>query len=262
MQKHQFDDLKKLLPKMKGMAERYAFLQDFKRSALLSKNLLSKFCSIEVEGKNDLYISVVHHHLLDGDYRTAVHNTQLGSKCGIDQKESDNLNKQIIGHLASHRHYREFFDFYNKHKGNELYFDTFSAHLINIYWDTKFASQPKLHSSVSNILMNWKKQNKLPEIFAKNLDFMDQYNQFEKLVNGIKFNLPKFEKFDKEKFNLALEENLTLLQSITKNGEALIKQGHKEMTLLTYSLLEKQYQRMAKAIETYTPAGMPNDFVV
>ncbi|TNF26254.1 MAG: hypothetical protein EP319_14280 [Deltaproteobacteria bacterium] len=262
MQKHQFDDLKKLLPKMKGMAERYAFLQDFKRSALLSKNLLSKFCSIEIEGKNDLYISAVHHHLLDGDYRTAVHNTQLGSKCGIDKKESDNLNKQIIGHLASHRHYREFFDFYNKHKGNELYFDTFSAHLINIYWDTKFTSQPKLHSSVSNILMNWKKQNKLPEIFAKNLDFMDQYNQFEKLVNSIKFNLPKFEKFDQEKFNLALEENLTLLQSITKDGEALIKQGHKEMTLLTYSLLEKQYQRMAKAIETYTPAGMPNEFVV
>ncbi len=261
MQKHQYSDLEKLLPKLAGMSERYAFLQDFKRSALLSKTLLAKFCKNQVERKSDLYISAVHHHLMDGDYRSAAQNTKLGTACGIDSKEVEKLNKQIIGHLASHRHYREFFDFYNKHKSEEIYFDTFSAHLINIYWDTKFTSNPKLHKSVSVILMNWKKQNKLPEVFTKNLEFMEQYNQFEKLVKGINFELPKFKKFDQEKFNQALEQNLTLLQSITKDGEALIKQGHKEMTLLTYSLLEKQYQRMAKAIETYTPAGMPVEFV-
>lgn len=262
MKKHQYEDLFKLLPKLSGMAERYAFLQDFKRSSMLSKDLLSKFCTKEIKNKTDLYLAAVHHRLLDGDYRTAMINTKLGPKCGIDTKEVENLNKQIIGHLASHRLYREFFDFYKKHKDNAIYFDTFSAHLINIYWDTKFSSKPKLHKSVSRILMTWKKKNRLPEVFTKNLEFMDQYNEFEKLVKKVRFELPKFKKFNQEKFNQALEENLSLLQAITKDGEALIKQGHKEMTLLTYSLLEKQYMRLSKAIETYTPAGMPQEFVV
>ena len=262
MKKHQYEDLLRLLPKISAMAKRYALLQDFKRSSMLSKDLLRKFCKTRLKNKTDLYLSTIHHKLIEGDYRKAIIDTKFGTSCSIDANEVEKLNKKIIGHLASHRHYGELFNFYYQLKDNEIYFETFAKHFISIYWDTKFSSMSKHHDSLSSILLTWKEKNRIPEIFSKNLNLMTKYNKLEERTNKVQFILPKFKKFDQEKFNQALEENLMLLQSITRDGETLIIQGQKEMTLLTYSLLHKQYTRLSKVIGSYTPSGVPKDFVL
>ncbi|MCO4794957.1 MAG: tetratricopeptide repeat protein [Bacteriovoracaceae bacterium] len=259
--KHSKADLTSLLPKLEEMANRYALLQDFKRSSLLSRDLLKRFCQSNQKEKESFYQMAVHHQLIENNFSGAIQNSKLGQKCLIKEENIISLNKKMITHMANHRLYRSFFKFYDLHKDDETYFQTFSSHLINIYWDTKFTWKPKLHKSVSKILMTWKRENKLPEVFTKNLDFMKQYETYEKMVKRIKYTFPKMKKFNEKMFNQTLESNLSLLQRITKEGESLIKQGHKEMTLLTYSLLENQYISLANTIKDFSPRGMPKEFV-
>lgn len=263
---HSRKDKLELLPKLRIIVDELALLQDFKRSALLANTVMLDFCSHDYKEKDDLYRMSIHHQLIENNYIGATKNFYLGNKCGIKEENKVKNAQSILLFLTEQRQYKNFFNFYRTTKNSKVgtkLFDEFMSSMIEIYWDTQISNRPTLGKRIKKVLLKMADTGKLNPNQKAMMESIKKFELFSKKSHSIKFSLKgNGKKFNEGAFNQSLEGNLKKLELFTKEGEQLVTQGHKELILGTYIILNRKYLELINKISSFSPRGVPQEFVI
>ncbi len=90
------------------------------------------------------------------------------------------------------------------------------------------------------------------------LAFNKLYPKLEKMKVD---QLPDPKNFKEELFNKLLESNIEKLKGLTATLAPYIKSGYPHIVTKCYQLLEAKYSKLGEALMTYTPQGLPKEYV-
>jgi hypothetical protein len=258
--KERFERKKEILAVVQNMM----LAQDFSSAAFVATDYLKIYCYTDFAEKEDLYRASVQYQLLEGKTKQAYTNYKLGRKCGMSKAIQ---NEALLGigtffyNNRQTKQYNTFFKYYNKRAALKKFFNNT---LLATYWD-QYLNENK--SGMKATIKRFKK------IFAKKGQKKTRAQReietaiaFEKVITKLKKvsvdYLPNHAKFKEDKFNQALERNIETLKGITAELTPYIKSGYPHLITRSYDLLEKKYTKLALSISSFSPKGVPNDYVV
>jgi hypothetical protein len=236
--------------------------QDFTSSASVAARYIKIYCTSPFKEKNDLYRASVQYELIEGNYEKAFNNYNLGKKCGIKKELSREMLLNMASYYVRHRQYNKYIKFFQAYKNKKWLKTFFHNSFLAIYWDYYLAGNERSMKQVVGLYKT---------IFVKNgpkpkaqvemetvIAFNNLYPKLEKIKVGV---LPDPKKFNEELFNKQLEGNIEKLKRLTATLAPYIKSGYPHIVTKCYQLLEAKYSKLGEALMTYTPEGLPKEYV-
>lgn len=248
----------------------YAQGQDFKSSIKIADIIIDKFCHLDFKRKEDLYTNRVYFSYITGEDAKSYKYTKDVKRCPIFKKEKKNIkwqDKQLSGLVSNYRENKDWSLFlsYRKkfHRSTDfpLTQKTLASGLFSFYWDALMQQSEKQVQLALDFL------NRTP----KSIWTQQQVNEFESIQTFHK-SLPIIENhtvskftdtkvFDEKLFNSELEKNAQDLEEISLKVDKVIETGVPEYMLFSSYLLNKHYLELAKNVRSFSPQGVPPEFV-
>lgn len=235
--------------------------QDFNSSSEIAETYLDIYCTSRFKEKDDLYQASVQYRLIEGEYEKAYQNYERGKKCRIKKPMRESVLLGIGDFFFRHRKYRTFMAFHKRYQKEAHLKNFFHNSFMAMYWDYFLKDSDKGMAYIENFFKKqFTKKNK-----SKGQREMEMVMAFKKLATELeKTNvsyLPDPKAYKEESFNIALEFNIKTLKKMSERLAPYIKTGQAHVITKSYNILENKYKELASKLESYTPVGLPADYV-
>lgn len=236
--------------------------QDFTSSASVAARYIKIYCTSPFKEKNELYRASVQYELIEGNYDKAFANFHQGKKCGIKAKVRNEILLSMAQYYVRHRQYDKYLKFFATYKNKKWLKTFFHNSFLAIYWDYYLAGNEKSMKQVTDLYKTiFVKKGAKPRAQIEMetvLAFSKLYPRLEKLDV---MDLPAPNAFKEDVFNQKLEANIEKLKLLTKELTPYIKSGYPHIVTKCYQLLEAKYSKLGNALISYTPQGLPKEYV-
>ena len=201
-------------------------------------------------------------NLINDDYKSLMIFLRQNQKCKVDPKVESDSKERIIKYLAENRRISNFFNFTTRFIEPKL-MDIYFEKLTELYWDSLFTENKSLSSKIYGIFDQYK-SSKDPNIqdHTRFFNLALNFREYRKTIySRMNFRLDNKPKFDENLFNSQLESNLLLLKQLTDSATPYIQSGDPGIVLSTYKILSDSYNKFGEIVNSYTPQGVPPEFV-
>lgn len=252
------DEVLGQMSKVQALSQEYAVLQDFKHSAEISEYVLKNFCQDKISQRNFFYKNLITMRLLqEGDVndnlKTAQRSLNQYKNCGVSSKSIVEMENRLFSHSLKFAPFKTTKSLANIHKENKEIQQAYLDTLPSRYWKAKAVNNEDLQKSA---LLE------LAQVKHPHEQKIRQFEHWELMANQmLTRSLPEIEVFDANMFNQALEKKALELKALNDQAGALLKSAPPEILLGVYRLLSLNYENMGHQLVSYTPQGVPADFV-
>ncbi len=253
------DDFFKKETVIHAMITQVSLLQDLIISSKMAHIVFKSFCDRKYSNKNEIFKKMIYYNLLENNYLSAINNYELGAKCQIPLKVINENGLMIVNHLISIRDIENYLNFYKKYHSNPLYTKIFKENFFDFYWD---AFGRKNFEEAKKIQGFLNKLTGLPKNLESQLNFINKFDELQSKIKKTNFvSMSSEDKFDEEKFNITLEQNLGALKSLSDYVMKETQGIPTDFLITSYILLKEKFLVLYKLLLEIEAQEMPPEYV-
>jgi hypothetical protein len=235
------------------MVDYYHYYDDFETAAKLSKLFLKSYCQVSYSTKEDFFRKAVHFKLIEKNYKSAFSLLQLGENCNVSKKLLTKTKKQMAIFSLDINDYEFYFDTFEKYNKIAGLSDFYKDSNQKLYWHARYTDDSSLKNDVKKII---KKFDFIEYKIISSFENVEkQYHKF------LKSDFTQDDIFNQENFNKELNGQLNLVKKLAEKTETFLKYKKPDFSIGSYYMLSNIYSSLNFRIRSFSPNGMPKEFV-